>query len=151
MPWFDKALKSVQSTAEKAGFEADKLVRVRREEGALATLQNSVQTKLADLGRAALALHRSGGVSDPSLAALAQEIEGLEVQIAQQEEKIAATRNEQHQAAAEPGAAPAAPAPPAAVPTAAPAAAAAAVECPNCHTQVGASVTFCPECGTRLK
>jgi hypothetical protein len=145
MPWFDKALKSVQNTAGKAGFEADKLMRVKREEGALATLQNSMQTKLADLGRAALALHRSGGLSDPSLLALAEEVEGLEVQIAQQEEKIAAARSEQHQAAAEPEAAPAVPEPPAAP------AAAATVECPNCHTQVGAGVTFCPECGTRLK
>lgn len=169
MAWFDKALKSVQSTAEKAAFEADKLVRVKREESALADIQRAMQTRLADLGQAALALYHAGSLADPSVAALAQEIAGLEEQVQQQKEKLEAVRGEQYQ----PGGQPAAPAPAAeetapAAPAAeeparvAPAPAAeepapaepeapASVTCPNCQTEVKATVTFCPECGTRLK
>jgi membrane protease subunit (stomatin/prohibitin family) len=172
MPWFDRALKSVQGTAEKAAFEADKLVRVRREEGALTDMQARTQTKLAELGQAALALYRSGSLADPSLEGLAHEIADLEAQVKAQQAKIEAVRTEQYQA---PGEAPAQPPPPAApyTPPApvqptlpeAPVAMAApevdepasftapleTVECPNCHTQVKATAAFCPECGNKMK
>ncbi len=69
MAWFEKALKLVQSTAEKAAFEADKLVRINREESALSEAQKKVQAKPADLGQAALALYRDGALADPAIAA----------------------------------------------------------------------------------
>ena len=159
MAWFDKAMKSVQTTAGKTAFEADKMVRTKREEGVLSDAQKRVQAKLAELGQAAFALYRSGTLSDPSVTALADEIAGLEAQVQQQKEKLETIHNEQYQpaAAAEPeAAAPVA----AAVPEpAAPAVAAvpdepvvaAMIECSNCHTEVKATVTFCPECGSRLK
>ncbi len=172
MPWFDKALKSVQGTAEKAAFEADKLVRVRREEGALNEAQAKVQGKLAELGQAALALYRDGALTDPAVAGLAEEIVSLENQVKQQQDKLEAVRNEQYgvatgQAAPAP-AAPVAAQPPATPPAAQPytppsappvappvedfqAAPTAMTECPNCHTPVKATAAFCPECGTRLK
>ena len=163
MAWFDKAMKSVQTTAGKTAFEADKLVRTKREEGVLSDAQKRVQAKLAELGQAALALYRSGTLSDPSVAALADEIVSLEAQVQQQREKLEAIHNEQYQPAGQPAAAaepevaapvaatepePAAPAVAAVVdvPTAA-----ATIECPNCHTEVKSTVTFCPECGNRLK
>ena len=157
MAWFDKAMKSVQTTAGKTAFEADKMVRTKREEGALSDAQKRVQAKLAELGQAALALYRSGTLSDPSVTALADEITGLEAQVQQQKEKLEAIRDEQYQPAA--AAAPEAAAPVATAEPAAPAAAAVAdvptatatIECPNCHTEVKSTVTFCPECGNRLK
>jgi hypothetical protein len=159
MAWFDKAMKSVQTTAGKTAFEADKMVRTKREEGVLSDAQKRVQAKLAELGQAAFALYRSGTLSDPSVTALADEITGLEAQVQQQKEKLEAIHNEQYQpaAAVEPEAA--APAVAAAPEPAAPAATAvpeepivaATVECPNCHTEVKSTVTFCPECGNRLK
>ena len=167
MAWFDKAMKSVQTTAGKTAFEADKMVRAKREEGVLSDAQKRVQAKLAELGQAALALYRSGTLSDPSVTALADEIVSLEAQVQQQKEKLEAIRDEQYQpaaAAAPEAAAPVAAAPEAAAPIAAaepaaPAAAAVAdvptvtatIECPNCHTEVKSTVTFCPECGNRLK
>ena len=156
MPWFDKALKSVQTTAEKTAFEADKLVRVKREEGALNEAEKRVQAKLIDLGQAALALLRNGVLSHPSLAALVSEISSLEAQVQQQREKLEAIRSEQYQPAGQ-AAIPVAPEPAApAVATvsgerATPVAASAMIECPNCHAEVTATVTFCPECGNRLK
>lgn len=159
MAWLDKALKSVQSTAEKTAFEADKLVRTKREEGMLSDIQKKVQIKLVDLGQAALELYRSGALADPTVAALAQELAGIEEQVQQQREKVEAIRNEQYSPAgpvapvvsAQPSLEeePAAPA----VPTPAPPApdSPELVVCPNCHSEVKATVTFCPECGSRLK
>ena len=102
MAWFDKAMKSVQTTAGKTAFEADKMVRAKREEGVLSDAQKRVQAKLAELGQAALALYRSGTLSDPSVTALADEIVGLEAQVQQQKEKLEAIRDEQYQPAAGP-------------------------------------------------
>ena len=162
MAWFDKAMKSVQTTAGKTAFEADKMVRTKREEGVLSDAQKRVQVKLAELGQAAFALYRSGTLSDPSVTALADEIAGLEAQVQQQKEKLEAIHDEQYQpagqpvAAAEPEAAARRPRrpnprlrPSTAVPDEPPVAA--TIECPNCHTEVKSTVTFCPECGNRLK
>ena len=102
MAWFDKAMKSVQTTAGKTAFEADKMVRTKREEGVLSDAQKRVQAKLAELGQAALALYRSGTLSDPSVTALADEIAGLEAQVQQQKEKLEAIHNEQYQPAGQP-------------------------------------------------
>jgi hypothetical protein len=163
MAWFDKAMKSVQTTAGKTAFEADKLVRTKREEGVLSDAQKRVQAKLAELGQAALALYRSGTLSDPSVAALADEIVSLEAQVQQQREKVDAIHNEQYQPAGQPAvaaepeaAAPVAaaepePAAPAVAAVADVPTAAATIACPNCHTEVKSTVTFCPECGNRLK
>jgi len=163
MAWFDKAMKSVQTTAGKTAFEADKMVRTKREEGVLSDAQKRVQAKLAELGQAALALYRSGTLSDPSVTVLADEIAGLEAQVQQQKEKLEAMHNEQYQPSGQPAAAAqaeaAAPVAAAAPEPASPAAAAVAdvptvaatIECPNCHTEVKSTVTFCPECGNRLK
>lgn len=159
MAWFEKALKSVQSTAEKAAFEADKLVRVKREEGALADMQRKVQARLADLGQAALALYHAGSLTDPGVAALAQELAGLEEQVQQQKGKLAAVRSEQFQSGSQPVApapvaeepAPAAPEPVLEQPAPPAPEAPALITCPNCQSEVKATVTFCPECGNRLK
>jgi membrane protease subunit (stomatin/prohibitin family) len=152
MAWLDKAMKSVQTTAGKTAFEADKMVRTKREEGALSDAQKRVQAKLAELGQAAFALYRSGTLSDPSVTALADEITGLEAQVQQQKEKLEAIHNEQYQPAGQPAAAaePEAAAPAAAAVPDEPIVAA-MIECPNCHTEVKSTVTFCPECGNRLK
>ncbi len=97
MAWFDKALKSVQDTAGKAAFEADKLVRANREASVLSEMQQKVQGKLVDLGEAALALHKAGALADPTVAALAAELAELQGQIELQKEKVEAIRSEQHQ------------------------------------------------------
>ena len=151
MAWFDKALKTVQGTAEKAAFEADKLVRVKREESTLADMQRKVQGKLVDLGQAALALYRSGALTDPAVSGLAQELADLEGQVDQQKEKLEAIRLEQYQAGGQAAAEVEAAAPVSKVEAPLPAATPALVVCPNCQSEVKATVTFCPECGNKLK
>jgi hypothetical protein len=164
MPWWDKGLKSVKDGAEKVSFEAQKLVRVQREEAVVSDLNSKIQTKTMEIGQLALQLQRSGALADPAVAALAEEISAMEAQVQQQQEKVSAIKAEQWQATEEPVAAavpPVAPMPSAPVetsageppiPPVAPAAPATdTVTCPNCHTEVRSTVTFCAECGTRLK
>src|SRR5512142_589544 len=97
MPWWDKAISAGKEAAEKAAFEANKLVRVQNEERALSDLRGKAQSKLADLGQIALSLYRSGTVTDPAFAAAAQEIAALEAQVADQQAKVEAMRAEQYQ------------------------------------------------------
>jgi hypothetical protein len=121
MPWWDKALKSVSDGTQKATFEAEKLVRVHREESALNDIQRGIQTKLTELGQIALQLHRAGAAVDPAMAGLFQEITALEDQAQQQATRLEEAKASQwqppvqdaeHEAAGQPApsAAPAAPA-----------------------------------------
>jgi hypothetical protein len=177
MAWWEKGLKSVREQTEKVTFEADKMMRVRREEGAAGEIKAQLQSKLVDLGQAALALYRNGALNDPAIAGFAAEIAALETKVQEQEAKVEAIKAEQYQPTAgepAPGAqAPGAPVPPAApqpaalggepqsaqppvaaVPPASPASAASApasVRCPNCGAEQSATTKFCTECGTRLK
>jgi hypothetical protein len=168
MAWWEKGLKSVREQTEKVAFEADKMMRIRREEGTAGEDKAQLQSKLVDLGQAALALYRNGSLNDPSIAGVATEIATMEVKIQEQEAKIEAIKAEQYQPpAGEPAAAvppPPAFAPPvaqsptvqAAAPISAEAPALAAgqvttVTCPNCGANQSSTTKFCTECGTRLK
>jgi biotin carboxyl carrier protein len=122
-----------------------------------------VQSKVAELGQATLSLYRGGVLSDPTVAALTEEITALEAQVQQQKDKLEAVRNEQYQPAvqptspaasepaAQPDAAAAEPASSLAAPAPSEPAASGTIACPHCHTEVKATVTFCPECGNRIK
>jgi hypothetical protein len=180
MAWWEKGLKSVREQTEKVAFEADKMMRIRREEGTAGEIKAQLQAKLVDLGQAALALYHGGALNDPSIAGVAAEIAAMEIKVQEQGAKIEAIKAEQYQApAGEPASAPAAPAAPAAavppqappapaVPVAESSAAWAAgpvssetpataagqvttVTCPNCGAEQSSTTKFCTECGTRLK
>jgi hypothetical protein len=157
MGWFQKGLSSASKQAQKMQFEADKMMRVKREEGAATDLRNKTQAKLAELGKAALAFCRQGSIQDPSMVALAAEIGGLESQLKDQETRLEAVRAEQwHDEGATPTQSPAsaAAAPPAQPGPAAPTQAAAVsdtMDCPSCGAPIPRTAGFCPECGTKLK
>jgi hypothetical protein len=155
-------LKSVREQTEKVAFEADKMVRVRREEGAAGEIKAQLQSKFVDLGQAALGLYRNGTLNDPSIAGVAAEIAAMEIKVQEQEAKIEAIKADQYQPPAdEPAQAPAAPVAAsspipaeAPVPPQAPAPAvgtAATVTCPNCGAEQLSTTKFCTDCGTRLK
>jgi hypothetical protein len=108
MAWWEKGLKTVMDQGEKVKFEADKLVRVKREEGVAVDLRTRMQSKLGELGQVALDRYRSGAFKDPAMDALVQEIGGLEDQAKAQDAKIEAMRAEQWQGATEAGTPPAA-------------------------------------------
>lgn len=164
-----KLWSSVRGQAEKMAFEADKLMRVKREESAVAEAQGEIEALLLDIGRAALALVRSGALQDAQIAPLAQSIAALEAQVQEGEARVAAIKAEQFRSAEEaaapaptatpPGVSPTTTPPgvqPSATPTdvapAAPVAPEPAAKprfCVNCGKPVPAGAAFCPECGTK--
>ncbi len=111
-----KLWSSVRQQAGKLAFEADRMVRIKREESAIAGINTEVQTVQTNLGQIALALYRSGALANPQVAALAAQIAKLEGDIKQHEANIVAIRAEQppegEQAAAPPPAQATAPVPP---------------------------------------
>ena len=153
-----KLWSSVRGQAEKMAFEADKLVRIKKEESAMGEVRNQLQAKQVSLGEVALGLFRSGALANPEIAALAGEIAALEAKIAEYEARIAAIRAEQPKGAeaAEGQAAAAVEGQAAAAVEPAPATAAAPTEaprakfCPNCGKPVAPGAAFCGECGAKL-
>ncbi len=99
MPFWDKAAKTAKDAADKATFEGNKLVRIQREQGALNDLRAKAQARLGDLGHLALSLYQNGTLMDPSVAALAQDVAGLEAQVNAQQAKIEGIKAEQFGAA----------------------------------------------------
>src|SRR5271157_5311095 len=106
MPFWDKAAKAAKDAADRATFEANKLVRVQRKQGTLNDLRAKKQTRMGDLGQMALTLYHNGALTDPSIAALAQEVSDLEAQINAQQMKVDSIKAEQNMPAADVASAP---------------------------------------------
>jgi membrane protease subunit (stomatin/prohibitin family) len=145
-----KLWSSVRGQAEKVAFEADKMLRVRKEESAISDARNQIQAKHLALGQVALALYQAGELKDAQVEALATEVAAFEALIREHEERIVAIKAEQTQGAVEQAAAQAAPQAPLA-----PAAVSASEKapsrfCPECGKPVEGDPAFCPECGQRL-
>jgi predicted amidophosphoribosyltransferase len=119
---------SVRQQADKAAFEADKLLRIRREQAVIDQLRRDIKTQLDTLGQTALVVYRRGEISHPELIAIGQRIGALDDQIKQHEKTIEQTRAEQLTSA------PPQPTQP----------------CPRCRKQVPAVATFCPHCGASI-
>jgi hypothetical protein len=160
MPGFFDKLKS---GADKAAFEADRLLRVNQAQSALKALQRELETEVAELGQQAVALYENGTLTQPELLALCPKIDAKRQAIAAQEAEVERIRQEKPPEAGAPtpeqppeAAAPAQKGPSQVVPTAPeqpPQAAGPTPQgrtCPNCGTSLPDDVRFCPECGTRV-
>lgn len=138
MPGF---LDKLKSGADKAAFEADRLVRVNQAQSALKAMQREVEAEVVALGQQALALYDAGTLTQPELLALGPKIDSVRQRIADQEAEVERIRQEKppDAAATLPEARPEAPAP-----------APQGRVCSSCRTPVSADVRFCPECGARV-
>jgi hypothetical protein len=166
-----KLWSSVRQQAGKLAFEAERMVRIKKEESAIDDSRKQIAAVQTSLGQVALSLFRSGSLNVPQVAALAQQIAELEVTIKQHEDAIVAIRAEQSPlvegeqpvAAAAPYATPAqAPLAPmasaqpyeqAAQGVGAPVPEAPAVEarkCANCGAALPEKGAFCQECGAKI-
>jgi len=119
---------SVRQQADKAAFEADKLIRVRREQAVIDQLRRDVKAQLDVLGQTALVVYRRGEIGHPELVAIGQRMDALDDQIKQHEKTIEQIRAEQLTAA------PSQPTQP----------------CPRCRKPVPVVATFCPHCGSSI-
>jgi ribosomal protein L40E len=87
--------RTARQQAEKLGFEADKLVRLKREEGAVAEVRQEQQLRLAELGAVAYRLSTEGVISHPDLASREAVIKLVEQRLAEAERRLAEVRAEQ--------------------------------------------------------
>lgn len=164
-----KLWNSMKQGAGKLAFEADRMMRVKKEEAAIEEARKQIAAVTANIGAVALSLFRSGSLDEPQVASLVTQIDEIEATIAQHQAAV-----EQIKAEVAPGAegevAPAAtleaePAQPPLEPMQRAPAAAPVVEqaaptaetaqpaarkCPNCGADAPATGSFCPECGARL-
>lgn len=86
---------SVKQQAEKLAFEAEKAVRIKREEGNIANLKAQVEAQYTQLGKKVLDLVQEGVLSHPEFEPFIQEVERLKGQIEQAEQKLAEIRAEE--------------------------------------------------------
>lgn len=162
-----KLWSSVRQGASKLAQEADKAMRVRKEESAISALQAEISGFKAALGEIALGLFKAGSLYNPQVAEWASKIASAEATIKQHEETINDIKLEQPAegapaaqaapaqeapvagAAAVAQAAPV-PAAPVEPPTAAALQAARPKFCPSCGKPTPPTGAFCQECGAKL-
>jgi len=156
MPSF---LDKLKSGADKAAFEADRLVRVNQAQAAVRSAQRDLEAETGALGREVLALHDAGTLTQPELLATCNKIDGLRQQVAALEAEVERVRQEKapdpSAADVEPAADVPRPVPPPPISRTVAGAPSAPVSqggtCPNCGSPLRAGVRFCPECGSRVE
>lgn len=126
-------IKSVRQQADRATLEADKLIRIRREQVAVSQLQRDIRVQLDALATATLAAHRAGNLEQPELTTICQKIAAMEAQIRQHEGRVEAIRAEQ----LVPG-----------LPLTDPQQL--LLPCPTCKQLIPEVAAFCPHCGNRV-
>ncbi|HEX7976846.1 MAG TPA: zinc ribbon domain-containing protein [Anaerolineales bacterium] len=163
MPDFFGKLKS---GAEKAAFEAEKMVRVNRAQGELGQLKKQKEGLFTKLGEMYYLQFTGQKTESPDYASVCANIADLDRQVEAKNEEVQRLNAEVHgsQAAAPVPTAPPVPAqatvePVNVVPAAEVEPAPAPVEaaptaqtkfCPNCGREMAATAKFCPDCGTKM-
>lgn len=130
MPGF---VDSMRQKADQAALEADKLMRIRREQGAIDQLRRDIKAQLDALGQSALAAYRAGEITHPQLGNICQQIDALNEKIGQREARIEQIRAEKLTP-----------------PPAAPTAARTGLPCPSCKQLIPEGAAFCPVCGHKI-
>ena len=104
---------SVKQQANKLAFDAEKALRVKRQEGAIEGVRTKIQSQYTELGQATLALMEEGVLAHPQLASYANEISRLQDLLKSEAEKLAAIQQEEYDSAEQAIAGGVPPAPPA--------------------------------------
>jgi hypothetical protein len=139
-------LDRMKSGAERAAFEADRLLRSSQAQSALRALQRDLQAQVAAMGKEVVALYDAGSLTQPELLALCPRIDDLRGQIEAQEAEVERISQEKPPTAPDEERVPpseavapvqAAPAPDSGV-------------CLACGSPLPADVRFCPECGAKV-
>jgi len=121
MSILDRFTKGVGEAADRAKFEADKALRVRRIKSEVEKLEGQVQQATVAVGQKAVELRPAG------LEGLIDQVEKLQVQLEAKKEELAKAQAEEF---VEPE------------PT--------AKFCPSCGTELQPATKFCPSCGEKV-
>ncbi len=117
-------IKSLRSGADRAAFEAGKLVRIQRVQSEQRSLELRRRALLEELGDAVWRLYTQGRVSDPELVDLCRQIQSTSRQVA--ELRKTATQLRQQQAASP-------------------------MKCSQCDHELSPEDDFCPFCGAKTQ
>jgi len=120
---------SMRLKADQAALEADKLIRIRREQGAIDQLRRDIKMQLDALGQAALTAYHAGQIAHPQLMSICRQVDALNEQIGQREVRIEQIRAEK---------------------LATPPIAQTGVPCPSCRQLIPEGAAFCPVCGYKI-
>lgn len=148
---------------DRAGFEADKMMRANRVRAEATRLRDQADDKTHALGIKVLELASSGTELDPQLKELVDEIVGLHAEVARKEDEVKAINSEVWVEPVVP--APSRPSSPG--PSRTPSGAAPAdpiakrlqayvdsksgdFNCPSCGALIRSSAAFCPKCGRKV-
>lgn len=115
--------------ADKARFEAERLIRINQAQSVLKDLERQLQATTAAMGTQTLALYDAGKLTQPELVVTCQQIQSMRQRISAQMTEIERIRQEQ--------------------PPEAPVAAHYGHICPVCQIQLPAGTGFCPRCGSQ--
>lgn len=121
MSFLDKLSKGVGEAADRAKFEADKLLRVKRLNSEIGNLANEIEQATLAIGTKAIELRIA------ELEELIQKVETLEAQLAAKKAELEAVKAEEFQETAP-----------------------STMYCPNCGAAAKAGAKFCPSCGHKL-
>ncbi len=149
MPFFDQ----LKAQADKAQFEANKMMRVNAVQNEINGLRNQFQARRDELSGLVYEAFKAGQLTDPKLISVCEAMQTLDNAIVAKQRDIDAIKQERAPGAGPTPAQPPRPATPA--PTSAvsaPAAASGTVYghiCPKENIQLPENVMFCPNCGSK--
>lgn len=139
---------------DRAGFEADKLMRANRVRSEAIKLRDQAEDQTHFLGVKVLELATAGTQLDTALQDIVNEILKLHAEAAKKEEEAKAISAEQwiEPAPGQPPAAQQAPADPIAqrLQSYVDSKSAGTFNCPKCGSVIRANATFCPRCGRKV-
>jgi NADH pyrophosphatase NudC (nudix superfamily) len=121
MSFLDKLSKGVGEAADRAKFEADKMLRVKRMNDEIGNLANEIEQATLAIGTKAIELRIA------ELEELIQKVEILQTELAAKKAELEAAKAEEIEETAP-----------------------SARYCPNCGAAVQAGAKFCPSCGHKL-
>ncbi len=139
---------------DRAGFEADKLMRANRVRTEALKLRDQAEDQTHFLGVKVLELAAAGTQLDPALQEIVNEILKLHAEAGKKEEEAKAISGEQwvEPASGQSPAAPKAPVDPIAqrLQSYVDAKNSGTFNCPKCGSVIRANATFCPRCGRKV-
>lgn len=115
-------IKNLRSGADRAAFEAGKLVRLQRAQLERRTHEQQRRQSLEQLGEAVWRLYAQGRVSDPELVSICHQIQTITHQLVELQKTVAKLRQEQADGPS---------------------------KCLDCGHDLGAGDAFCPFCGAQ--
>lgn len=116
-------MKSLRTSADRAAFEAARLMRIQREQFKVKAQEEQKRELLLNLGEAVWQMYSHSQINDPHLVGICQQVQTTIQQIQATEKAIEQIKQEHP------------PEPP---------------QCPGCGQELSTDNAFCPTCGAKI-